>query len=296
MPVNWRNPYDGVERFNFKGNLHTHTPNPRSKCGSVPMDELVSIYKKLGFSFMAVTNHDIVTDVSAASSESFAVIPGIEIDVEGRSHFGVVNSDAKAIFYDPSATQQEMIDRNVAAGALATLHHPDWQIREHYTIDELAALKGYDGIEIYNYVIEELEGSPLSTAKWDRLLSTGRRVLGFANQDFHNYPHAVDCCNAVAAKRLCAEDILDALKSGRFYAHKGVRIERLGRDGDEIFVETGNAKLIRFIGFGGVVLMKAKGSSARIRFDKGNGRHAYIRVECLGEGEDISFSQPFFRD
>jgi hypothetical protein len=74
-----------------------------------------------------------------------------------------------------------------------------------------------------------------------------------------------------------------------------VRIKSLGRNGDRIFVETENAKLIRFIGTGGILLKKVKSNSAEITFNHG-AECAYIRVECLGEGEDISFSQPFFRE
>lgn len=295
MSVNWTNPYEGAKDFPLKGSLHTHTPNPRSSCGSVPIDKVIELYKGMGYSFMAVTNHHIKTDVGDAGSKEFCVLPGIETDIAGAHHFGVVHADGEAILYDPNATQQEMIDRNSAAGGLVTLHHPDWQLREHYTIDELLALKNYDGIEIYNSVIERLDGSPLSTAKWDRLLTHGRRVLGFANQDFHGMADLMDCCNAIAGRDKSPQAIFDALKSGRFYCHHGVKVKRLGRNGGKVFVETENAKLIRFIGFGGKTLEKIKAPSAEIEFKDGDGSYEYIRVECLGEGDEISFSQPFFR-
>jgi len=295
MAVNWTNPYENACDFKFKGSLHTHTPNPASRCGSVPIGELAGIYKRMGLSFMAVTNHNYLTDLAGESSPGFCVLPGIEIDIATKRHFGVVHADASKIHYDPKASQQELIDRNVSAGALVTLHHPDWQLREHYTIDELLSLNGYDGIEIYNSIVERLDGSPLSTAKWDRLLASGRRVLGFANQDFHELCDASFCCNAAACADNSASSIFAALKAGRFYCHNGVSILKLGRNGDVVRVATANAKLIRFVGPGGVVLKKVKGVSAEFEFLPDSPANFYVRVECLGEGEEISFSQPFFR-
>jgi hypothetical protein len=293
MNVNWRNPYEAVkEPFKLKGNLHTHTEH--SGCGKLPLTEILQIYEKMNYAFIAITDHDIKTDISMLKSASLTVLPGIEIDIKGAKHFGVVNCDSEALYYDANATQQEMINRNVEAGGIVVLNHPDWQLREHYTIDELMELKNYTGIEIYNSVIEFLGGASLSTAKWDRLLAAGRRVLGFANQDFHDSPHALDCCNVISGNDQSPKRIIAELLAGRFYCHYGVRINALGRNGDRVFVETDNAKLIRFIGAGGILLKKAKSNSAEISFSN-SAECDYIRIECLGEGEEISFSQPFFR-
>ena len=294
MAVNWLNPYEGVEAFNLKGNLHTHTD--RSACGRLPLEVVLEIFKGLGFDFLSITDHNQKSDGKSPLADGPVLLPGIEIDIDGGRHFCVVNTNGDALFQKAGASQQELIDRNVEAGGLVVLNHPDWQIREHYTIDELLELKGYSGIEIYNRVIEDLEGSPLSTAKWDRLLSSGRRVLGFSNLDFHDRHHAVDCCEALACEGRSQELIFEALKAGRFYCHYGVVIKSLRREGGKVSVSTENAKLIRFIGFGGKVLKKVVGASAEIEFKADDPAFKYIRVECLGEGERISFSQPFFRD
>lgn len=293
MKVNLTDPYKGTSGFQHKGNIHTHTL--KSHCGKIALEDVVKVFEERDYAFIAITDHCVIADIPSKCSRKLAVLPGIEIDLQGRSHFGVVHTDASAIFYDPNATQQEMIDRNIAAGALVTLHHPDWQLREHYTVDELMKLENYDGIEIYNTVIEFLEGSPLSTAKWDRLLASGRRILGFANQDFHDYKHALDCCNILCGSDKQPASILKALKEGRFYCYYGVNIKSMGREGDTISVEADNARLIRFIGMGGKVLKKVKANSAQFTFTKG-GECSYVRIECLGEGEEISFSQPFFRE
>ncbi len=294
MNVNWQNPYAEIKGpFTLKGSLHTHTIN--SSCGKIPLPEVVEIYEKMQYAFIAITDHNMQTDISSINSDSLTILPGIEIDINFANHFGIVNTDPGKIHYSKDASQQELIDRNISSGSIVTLNHPDWQSREHYSIDKLLELKNYTGIEIYNSVIEFLQGSPLSTAKWDRLLLEGRRVLGFANQDFHKYQHALDCCNVITGRDRRPEAIMRELLAGRFYCHYGVNIISLGRNGDTVYVETENAELIRFIGDGGVVLKKSSGKNAEIDFDR-DAKINYIRIECLGKGEEISFSQPFFID
>lgn len=294
MSVNWCNPYEAMSGgFSLKGNLHTHSNN--SPCGKLALDKIVRVYEDMHYAFIAITDHNQKTDISALKSDSLTILPGIEIDIDCNTHCGVVNCDSKKLYYRKDATLQEMIDHNIAAGGIVTLNHPDWQLREHYAMDQLLSLKNYTGIEIYNSVIEFLQGSPLSTAKWDRLLTAGRRVLGFANQDFHDYPHALDCCNIISGNDRSAERMVKELLDGRFYCYYGVVIKSLGRNNDKIYVETENAELIRFVGEGGAVLKKSKGKTAEISFDQNPG-NTYIRIECLGKGEEISFSQPFFRE
>jgi hypothetical protein len=290
--VNWLNPYESASGEWRKGNLHTHTT--RSD-GSQNCIDTVKMYEEKDFAFLSLTDHRVLPEMVDYSTDVITVLPGIEIDMDGGRHFGVVHTNPNAIIYDPVMTQQELIDVNIAAGALVTINHPDWQIREHYTIDELYELQNYSGIEIYNFVIEFLEGSGLSTAKWDRLLTNNRRVLGFANHDLHHPHNLGEWANMVITPDNEPQTIFNALKSGQFYCYNGVKINKIGRNGDTVFVETENASLIRFIGHGGVILKKVKATNAEITFQPDN-NFRYIRIECLGVGEEVAYSQPFFRE
>jgi len=51
----------------------------------------------------------------------------------------------------------------------------------------MAALKGYTGIEIFDSVIYRLNGSGLATDAWDFLLSQGKLVWKFGDDDFHRW-------------------------------------------------------------------------------------------------------------
>ncbi|OGJ87424.1 MAG: hypothetical protein A2268_14835 [Candidatus Raymondbacteria bacterium RifOxyA12_full_50_37] len=291
LPINWCNPYAGKGRLRLKGNLHTHTD--ASQCGRIPITRVLKTYEKMGYGFLSITDHDMVTPAWQQRTK-LIIFPGNEIDFNGKHHTCVVQRPGGNIHYTKFSDQKEIVARNYEAGALVTLNHPDWEIEEHYTASHLLHLNPYTGIEIYNSVVERLDGASLSTAKWDRLLDLDKRVLGFANQDFHRLSDAIDCCNVVMVREKIPDAIFNALQTGCFYCYYGVSITDIGRKKDTVFVKTKNAQLIRFVGNGGIIFKKMKGKSGSFNF-KDLPEVKYIRVECLGFGEAISWSQPFFR-
>ena len=287
--INWTNPYKAGGKYWLKGNLHTHT---NRSDGRTSPAETADFYTKKGYDFLAITDHKKVFDGKYLQAGPL-MLSGVEADFDFGNHTCITALNVEDINFSREIPQQKLINTNKNK-CLVVLNHPDWQAEEHYTTDELMYFKNYRGIEIYNSVIERLEGSPLSTAKWDRLLGNGRKILGLANQDAHGPHDFLDCCNVVNVKRKNTTEIFKALMTGNFYCFFGVEINELKRIKNTIRVKTKNAKLIRFIGNFGVVLKKVKGSSASIDFDKTDATK-YIRVECLGVGESISWSQPFFR-
>ncbi|MBN8218658.1 MAG: hypothetical protein J0L75_18605 [Spirochaetes bacterium] len=296
MEPNWKNPYADKAGTWLKGNLHCHSTQSD---GNMAPPAVAEFYAKKGYDFLSITDHRTVTPLAAYAREDLALLTGVEADFGGRFHMGILAPPGSQPIQDPDekdpARQQEVIDRNVAAGNLVVLHHPDWEVAEHYPMERLLALSGYQGIEVYNGIIEVMEGSPLSTAKWDRLLAKGRRVLGFANQDLHRAENYRDCANLVRAAEATPAAIFAALARGNFYAYFGVAITDVGREGERLFVRTENAELIRFVGHGGNVLAKVEGREAEIAFKPGP-VWQHVRIECLGRGEAISFTQPFYRD
>jgi hypothetical protein len=285
--VNWKNPYENKGDSWLKGNLHTHTE------GS-PLKDMVKEYERRGFVFLAITDHGAICDYTGLDTK-LKMIYGMEIDIIHQSHMCVLGLNRDKIFYKKDFSIQNLIDNNKKEDNLCILNHPDWELKEHYCFDELNTYEKYDGIEIYNKLIEDLDGSPLSTAKWDRLLAHGKKVLGFVNHDAHRVNDVSDCGNMASVSKADPVTIFEALKTGCFYGYHGVEIIDIGRKKDTLYVNTKNAELIRFIGFGGKHLKKVKGKEAEINFENVKS-HVYIRIECLGIGEEISWSQPFFRE
>lgn len=60
----------------YKGNLHSHTTNSD---GKLKPEEAVALYKKYGYHFLCLSEHDHFTDLSAQfDSPEFIILPGLE--------------------------------------------------------------------------------------------------------------------------------------------------------------------------------------------------------------------------
>jgi hypothetical protein len=222
-------------------------------------------------------------------------LAGIETDTMSRYHMGVTHHDSDCIVNDRTLPPQDKIDVNVKNGCLVILNHPNWTLNEHYTFEDLMSFENYYGIEIYNSVIERIKGIGFATYKWDRLLSAGRRVLGFATQDLHRQADFRDCSTVVRAADRRGPSLLEALKSGDCYGYYGVHIEDLGREKDTIFISTKNARLIRFVGFGGAIIKEVEDTEGEMNLADYKDTE-YVRIECHGCGREMSWTQPFFKE
>jgi len=77
------NPFDISGNW-YKGNLHVHTTNSD---GLISSEEVVKRYRDNGYSFLAITDHNLITDASEYSSQDFLLIKGTELDVD-RTELG----------------------------------------------------------------------------------------------------------------------------------------------------------------------------------------------------------------
>jgi len=217
----------------LKGNLHSHTT--RSD-GLAEPDELVNWYQKNGYDFLAITDHDTITDVAPFEQEPMLVIPGIDfgyspaeepgfvldmlginidkipdfLDPEGKNH--IVN--------DPSISPQRIIDAINAAGGIAIMCHPYFMIN---MTEPYLKYHSYIGLEAYNYVCEELCGRGNHEIYWDTMLYRGKKLLGFASDDSHK-PQFGYAWIEVKAKEKTIPAVMEAIKAGKFYATTGIKI------------------------------------------------------------------------
>ena len=213
MPVQLRSPYPDAPRVWLRGNLHTHTA---LSDGWASPEEVVAAYERAGYDFLAITDHDRhVPLADLRSATALALIEGAEVSANGPHVLALgIARDVAA-----DADRQHVLDAVAEQGGLALLNHPNWLHRfSHYPQELMESLSGYAGIEIYNGVVEWLEGSALATDRWDRLLSSGRVVWGFANDDAHRAEDVGCAWIRVAAADRSPEAILNALRLGSFYA------------------------------------------------------------------------------
>ncbi|MEW6751971.1 MAG: CehA/McbA family metallohydrolase [Candidatus Latescibacterota bacterium] len=271
------------------GNLHAHTT--RSDGQREPQD-VIDDYAERGHGFLMLSDHDIYTslrDYAQLDPRGMCLIPGNEISANGP-HLLHVGATCRV---DPEADRQRVIDQVQATGGFAIFNHPNWYASfNHCPQEVLERCQGYLGLEIYNAVISRLEGSPYATNRWDLLLTAGRRVWGFANDDSHWAQGEVGLgWNAVYVAEPTREAVLEALCTGRFYASTGVEIYNVEVDGDAILVETENAARIVALREGARRFAQVDAPCLEVNVPEGA---RYVRFECWGSGESFAWTQPLF--
>jgi hypothetical protein len=283
MPFRIVSPYTHCRGTWLKGNLHGHTT--RSD-GRLEPDEYVQAYRQAGYDFVAATDHDICTPLHPA--DGILVLPGTEVTANGPHICALGISQP----IPPAADRREVLHEAARRGGIAVVNHPNWQSEyTHCPQALLEAWEDYCGLEIYNAKGERQDGNALATDRWDRLLSHGRTVWGFANDDMHLLSDLGKAWNMVCAEQRKADNILEALRNGWFYASTGVVIHTISHTDVTIRIETENAHIIRFLTAVGREVGRFVGTNAE--YTLSGSERLYIRAECYGHGTSTAWTQPF---
>lgn len=269
-----------------KGNLHAHTS---LSDGIFTPQETIDIYASHGYNFLMFSEHDMVSDIDGLDPKGMILFSGNEITLEGP-HILHVNATS-TVFHYPD--RQKVIDDIIEDGGFAILNHPNWEDNfDHCPLALLEALQNYTGIEIYNGIVRVLPGNPDATDKWDRLLSRGRIVWGFADDDAHWEDTFCVAWNVAQVESLSRENLINALKNGRFYASTGVEITSIEVEDKVIHISTQNAIKCAVISTYGRRIFETKDREITYKLDD-DFRFPYIRFEFWGQGEDKAWTQPF---
>jgi len=285
------NPYQGKSGEWIRGNLHGHS-RPNSNCASVPLAEGVRRYRDSGAQFMAVTDHDWVTDLSAvrAAYPDMILLSGFEHSKV--RHMVFVGERVPPLYELP------LDDALARADDLLTIisHPQSWAAHPEWTQDRIRALPRLpDGMEVWNghYGTERLRAKGLTSQYvrfWDELLTAGYRLWGFANDDFHDPVDLGNAFSMVLVPERTPAAIVRATKAGCFYASTGLTVDRItGADG-HIAVTIAAPCMGRFVGPGGQTLAQAQG----MQFEYQMQDEAYVRFEAQGAQGQL-FLQPMFR-
>jgi len=284
-------PYRGLTGGSWlRGNLHTHTT--RSD-GTRKPQRVINDYAARGYDFLAITDHDLTATAAEyrkLNHKGMVLINGNEVSANG-SHIVHVGADKYA---PPLPQRQLVIDRINQGNGLAVIAHPNWKPEFDYTkIGQLREWVGYHGLEIFNGVIGRLQGTHYGANKWDQMLSQGRLLWGFANDDSHIDADAEQGWNMVYTKQRTAKAILQALHAGKFYASSGVTITNIKVTGSKIRLETQNASRIVAVTNDGTRVGTSDAPAIEIDFPE-NQKFTYLRFECFGDGEKMAWTQPFW--
>ena len=275
----------------LRGNLHTHST---LSDGNHPPQTVIEQYAKAGYDFLMMSDHDLYTsETHYADLNNFgiALIPGNEISRNGP-HILHVDADKHVHCHED---RQLVIDEINQGRGFSIVPHPNWKEDfNHCPHERLEKWQGYTGLEIYNGVVTRLNGSPYATDRWDRLLASGRRLWGYAHDDFHDLTNGdfARGWNVAYANHRSPESIVRALRTGKFYASTGVIISCLHVNGNRIHIETENAERIVALADTARRIAVADGSSMEVEMANGI---RYLRLECWGRGEQFAWTQPFWR-
>ncbi len=97
-----RNPYRNLAHW-FRGNTHTHST---LSDGEWPLEKVVAFYRDRGYAFLAMTDHDVFTDLSRFTTAEFLGLSSDEVTVRGRDH--IVGLHLKGLV-DPFTDHQSTI-------------------------------------------------------------------------------------------------------------------------------------------------------------------------------------------
>lgn len=291
MPLQMESPYENLSGRWLRGNMHAHTT---CSDGARSPSELVSVYAEMGYDWLCISDHDLVTPAPPDAPEALILLSGNEITANGP-HILHVGAE---VAVEPSPDRAKVIEEVAKAGGICVLNHPNWEKHfSHWPQDKLEAMpRKYDGIEIFNGIVIRHEGSPLATDRWDRLLSKGVRAWGYANDDTHNDFDLGNGWNRVCCRSRTVEDILVGLKQGRCYASTGVELSSLETVGTRIRIIARNGSLCIPVVDWGVEIGRFPGRAWEFEIEKliGDRRPSYIRFEIHGDGVASAWTQPIY--
>lgn len=218
-----RGPAFGGQGHWLKGNLHCHTTGSD---GAATPSEAAAGYAALGHDFLAITDHDTVTDPAQVDAHGLILVPGVELTAGGGrlgTEFHILGIGlAPGVALPSRATAGAVSSAWLRGhGAATFVAHPHWS---GLTIDDLLALD-IDGLEAVNFgtTLDSLKGEAF--AAWDEGLLNGRAWTGIGTDDTHW--HTIERGRAwtmVHAAERTPQAIVAALRAGRFYASTGPAI------------------------------------------------------------------------
>ena len=287
------NPYEKVIKKKgqwLRSNFHIHAGTGPDTCGAIAIDDVIAAYKEANYDVLTISNHDIFSDVQEYQKKhDIVLINGFEFST--HPHMLCIGNTSVI-----KGSHQEVIDECRKQGGFVILCHPNWMRKEYLPWSEAEALTGYTGIEIYNSVIFRMEGSGLATDTWDFLLSRGKLVWGFANDDFHRWHDMARSWTMIYAEKN-QESVRRSIDRGSTYVSTGLILR-------EFIFENGTIKVLVsakdtyvkdyryiFIGENGKILKDQTGEYGEYKME---GSELYVRVQVVSEHGAMLWTQPIY--
>ena len=247
------------ERY-FKTALHVHTD---VSDGFWTPEELKACFKEHGFSCVAFSDHNLITDQSQLNDQDFLTLTSWEMAFQEEGdgmyarnvHVNVLAKEKDNLWQTAKPPKlykrsEEFIDkaqiegieypysmesinafvaRSNEKGFLCTYNHP---MNNMMYQDEDMVLDGFWGMEVYNNDAFNCGHTYYCDEKYQKFLMYGKKLFPIISDDCHSRKSYRGCCAWVGAKSLTYGDMIEALEKGDFYSTNGPRIEALYIDDD----------------------------------------------------------------
>lgn len=286
-PVTLDSPYRRKAHM-YRGQLHAHTTNSD---GSQSPTDVMRAYKRAGYGFVAITDHNVNTPDPRVPGILF--IPGVEND-----HTCLHENRINATTVAPGARlPQDVIDQASREGSFVQINHPDWPgvypANPCWSDEALLAVRGYDAIEVWNASCESKHNR--YEHRVDFLLSNGRRTFLTAVDDCHgtHLPYCFTSSVNVFADARTLPEIMRSLKSGNFYASSGAHITSVSTTGSSVAVTVPAPSEIEFIANGGKTVKTERGATNAAYAVTGDEKYVRIRVTRLADRR-MAWSNPIY--
>ena len=312
----------------LKGNLHSHTTNSD---GTLTPEQSAKAYAAAGYSFIALTDHDLYTDYrNQLSNNGIIILPGLEacavlvdettkkpIKVHhinailgtskmqaeaAKPQLGHMERYAPKIYVDtwPGLdAAQEIVDDLTARGMLTTYNHPIWsRVEEH----EFANLNHVWALEVFNYGTELESATGYGDMHWDMMLRKGKQIRAFASDDNHNLPVLADSFGGyivVSAAERTHDAIINELIAGNYYSSSGAEIYEWNIANGKASVVCSDAQSITFycgnhVNDGKTVFASNEETGLSTASYDLKGHEEYIRVVCVDKNGKKAWSNPIW--
>ncbi|HEY9074916.1 MAG TPA: hypothetical protein VIO61_00130 [Anaerolineaceae bacterium] len=244
--------YKPVDHW-FKGNTHVHST---VSDGALDFAQLSALYAGAGYDFLVRADHWKPSDArSDPAAYPLLWLDGMELD--GRDeHNALFHIVCLGTFTGIDRTRQSVIEATEAAraqGGIIILAHPHWCAN---TFEDTRRFP-FDGVEVYNNVCQWGTGKGDGSVYWSAMLAHNPNALAFASDDTHltaKDPGWNGGWIMVNAAERTPEALLEAIRTGQFYATTGPEFYTIERNGGSVHVRTSPVKFIWLVGPGSKAL------------------------------------------
>ena len=257
----------------YKANLHCHTT---VSTGKLTPEAVKDIYKSRGYSIVAYTDHDIMIDQSRLADDTFLPLLGYEIEIteeNGKPFYESKTCHLCLIAENPKTAKQvcfhrsrylpgnsasyldqakydttlpdyerqytpacinDIIKQAREEGFFVTYNHPTWSREE---ASDFLQYEGLDAMEICNNCVLIAGFPEYNPYTYDQLLRSGKKLYCIAADDTKGPITCGGAFTVIKADKLDYAAIMQALRSGHFYASTGPEIRALWYEDGLVHIE-----------------------------------------------------------